>query len=364
MTASSSRCASWCAATSRPRTSSRSANETDADLIVIGLRRRTPVGKLILGSNAQRILLDAPCAVLAVKGRPDERPSGGARRHPGPLKSRSTRGPFAPGDVLEPASPLYNDERTWSRTPGRARSGRPTRVAQDLPRRSRSPTLRAPGLRPSATKGSRCRLCPRTTPRDERHSRRSSPTRPCSPSSAGSHRGLGDRRRGGRGHARRRRRRPPADRSSCARSGSRAFAVAMDANATGVAAATSTTKKARGAVSTSTRSATKTAAKPAAKTAAKATATSRRPRRPPATQDRRGDEDRRGQDRRHRRRQQGPRRRRPRRPRPAPAKGTATRKAAGAAAAAPANAAAKTPPRRPPPRKTAAATKAAGQGRR
>jgi nucleotide-binding universal stress UspA family protein len=43
------------------------ANDTDADLIVVGLRRRTPVGKLILGSNAQRILLDAPCAVLAVK---------------------------------------------------------------------------------------------------------------------------------------------------------------------------------------------------------------------------------------------------------------------------------------------------------
>lgn len=37
------------------------------DLIVIGLRRRTPIGKLILGSNAQRILLDAPCPVIAVK---------------------------------------------------------------------------------------------------------------------------------------------------------------------------------------------------------------------------------------------------------------------------------------------------------
>ncbi len=43
------------------------AEEEGAEFIVIGLRRRTPVGKLILGSNAQRILLDASCPVLAVK---------------------------------------------------------------------------------------------------------------------------------------------------------------------------------------------------------------------------------------------------------------------------------------------------------
>jgi nucleotide-binding universal stress UspA family protein len=43
------------------------ARDQDADLVVIGIRRRTATGKLILGTQAQRILLDAPCPVLVVK---------------------------------------------------------------------------------------------------------------------------------------------------------------------------------------------------------------------------------------------------------------------------------------------------------
>ena len=43
------------------------ARDVDATLVVVGVRRRTPVGKMLLGSVAQRVILEAACPVLAVK---------------------------------------------------------------------------------------------------------------------------------------------------------------------------------------------------------------------------------------------------------------------------------------------------------
>lgn len=41
--------------------------EVDASLVVIGLRRKPPIGKMNLGASARRVVLGAPCPVLAVK---------------------------------------------------------------------------------------------------------------------------------------------------------------------------------------------------------------------------------------------------------------------------------------------------------
>lgn len=39
----------------------------NASMLVIGLRKRSAVGKLIMGSMAQEILMTIPCPILAVK---------------------------------------------------------------------------------------------------------------------------------------------------------------------------------------------------------------------------------------------------------------------------------------------------------
>ncbi|PWH06081.1 universal stress protein [Brachybacterium endophyticum] len=42
--------------------------EQDAvDLVILGIRHRTPIGKMLLGSTAQRVIMEAPCPVVCVK---------------------------------------------------------------------------------------------------------------------------------------------------------------------------------------------------------------------------------------------------------------------------------------------------------
>ncbi len=43
------------------------AEENEIDEIVIGVRRRSKVGKLVFGSTAQFVILNAPCPVVSVR---------------------------------------------------------------------------------------------------------------------------------------------------------------------------------------------------------------------------------------------------------------------------------------------------------
>ncbi|MFN8149144.1 MAG: universal stress protein [Candidatus Nanopelagicales bacterium] len=42
---------------------------SDARLVVIGMRRRSPVGKMLLGSTAQAVLFNAPCPVVTARAQ-------------------------------------------------------------------------------------------------------------------------------------------------------------------------------------------------------------------------------------------------------------------------------------------------------
>ncbi len=43
------------------------AKENQVDEIIVGVKRRSKVGKLLMGSTAQYIILEAPCPVVSVK---------------------------------------------------------------------------------------------------------------------------------------------------------------------------------------------------------------------------------------------------------------------------------------------------------
>jgi len=43
------------------------AEETDADLVVVGGRSRSPTGKAVFGSTAQQVMLESPCPVTFVR---------------------------------------------------------------------------------------------------------------------------------------------------------------------------------------------------------------------------------------------------------------------------------------------------------
>ena len=49
----------------------RIAEHEQATLIIVGLHRRSPIGKALMGSTAQRVMLGAHCPVLGVRSEDD-----------------------------------------------------------------------------------------------------------------------------------------------------------------------------------------------------------------------------------------------------------------------------------------------------
>jgi nucleotide-binding universal stress UspA family protein len=43
------------------------ARENQSDMVVVGVKRRSKMGKLLMGSTAQYVVLQAPCPVVTVK---------------------------------------------------------------------------------------------------------------------------------------------------------------------------------------------------------------------------------------------------------------------------------------------------------
>ena len=43
------------------------ARDNDIDLVFIGIKKKSKVGKMVFGSNAQYVILNAPCPVVTVR---------------------------------------------------------------------------------------------------------------------------------------------------------------------------------------------------------------------------------------------------------------------------------------------------------